>query len=215
MKNGLTELVFILDKSGSMYGLEGDTIGGFNSFIEKQKEAEGEALVSTVLFSNSSKVIHDRVPLSEIADMTRADYSVDGCTALIDAIGDAVHHITNVHKYIREEDVPEHTIFVIITDGMENASHKWKSDDVKKLIEKKRAEDGWQFIFLGANIDAAETAAHIGIDRKMAVDYSCNSEGTRANFDAVGNAVRCVRQSMDLDYFDWSEPIRNARESGN
>ena len=124
MKKGLTEMVFILDKSGSMSGLESDTIGGFNGMIDKQKKAEGEALVSTVLFSNRSSVLHDRVPLSEISPMTDKDYFVGGCTALIDAMGDAIHHISNVHKYAREEDVPEHTVFVIITDGMENSSRR-------------------------------------------------------------------------------------------
>ena len=150
MNKNLTELVFILDRSGSMSGLEDDTIGGFNSFIEKQKGIDGECLVSTVLFNQTSKVIYDRVSLQDIRKMTRDDYLPSGCTALIDAMGDAIHHIRNVHKYIREEDVPEKTIFVIITDGMENASKRYSSDDVKKMVSQQK-EAGWEFLFLGAN----------------------------------------------------------------
>ena len=155
MKNNITELVFILDRSGSMSGLEGDTIGGFNSMIEKQRRQEGECYVSTVLFDNFSEVIHDRVKLSEIKNMTEDDYYVRGCTALIDAIGSAIHHIANVHKYARPEDVPEHTMFVIMTDGMENASHRYSSDKVKKMIECEKERYGWEFLFIGANIDSS------------------------------------------------------------
>jgi len=207
MKKGLTELVFILDKSGSMSGLEADTIGGFNSFIDKQKDVDGECLVSTVLFSDSSSVLHDRVSLGKIAKLTRRDYRVEGCTALYDAIGDAVHHIQSVHRYIRPEDVPESTMFVIITDGMENASRRWDSDEVKQLIESKRGKDGWEFLFLGANIDAAETAESIGIARGMAVDYECDSEGTQANFDAIDCAVSSLRCCQSVDE-SWSELVK-------
>ena len=141
MKKNLTEIVFILDRSGSMRGLEGDTIGGFNAMIEKQKKEPGEALISTILFDNVSEVIHDRVPVQQVAPMTDGDYFVRGCTALLDAIGGAIHHIENVHKYAREEDVPEHTLFVITTDGMENASRSYDSERVKRMIERRKEED--------------------------------------------------------------------------
>ena len=160
MKKNLTEIVFILDRSGSMSGLEADTIGGFNSMIEKQRRADGEALVSTVLFDNMSEVIHDRVDIRDIKPMTDRDYTVRGCTALLDAIGGAIHHIGNVHKYARPEDVPEHTLFIITTDGMENASRFYNSDRVKQMIERQKAKYGWEFLFFGANIDAVETARH-------------------------------------------------------
>ena len=164
MKKNLTEMVFILDRSGSMHGLEKDTIGGFNSMIEKQKKEEGEAFVSTVLFDHEVEVLHDRVPLDKVEKMTEDDYEVGGCTALLDAVGGAIHHIGNVHKYIREEDVPEHTIFVITTDGMENASRKYTQKKIKKMIETQKEKYGWEFIFLGANIDAVKTARTYGIN---------------------------------------------------
>lgn len=204
MKN-LTEIVFILDKSGSMSGLEKDTIGGFNSMIAKQKKEEGEAYVSTVLFANESNVIHDRVPVKEVSTMTEKEYFVGGCTALLDAVGDAIHHISNIHKYIRKEDVPEHTIFVITTDGMENASRRYSSDKVKSMIEKKKAA-GWEFIFLGANIDAVETAKHIGISEEMAAQYHNDSRGQEVNFEAVGCAVSSVRKNKTLAR-DWKQKI--------
>ena len=163
MKKNLTEIVFILDRSGSMSGLEADTIGGFNSMIKKQRKEDGEALVSTVLFDNLSEVIHDRVDIRDIKPMTDRDYTVRGCTALLDAIGGAIHHIGNVHKYARLEDVPEHTLFIITTDGMENASRFYSSDRVKQMIERQKAKYGWEFLFFGANIDAVETARHFGI----------------------------------------------------
>lgn len=197
MKKNLTEIVFILDRSGSMSGLEGDTIGGFNSMLEKQRKEEGEALVSTVLFDGVSEVLHDRVPLEKVEKMTEKDYFVRGCTALLDAIGGAVHHISNVHKYAREEDVPEHTLFIITTDGMENASREYSSDKVKKLIEEKK-EKGWEFIFLGANIDAIETAKHFGIAEDRAVNYCCDSAGTALNFEVMSEAISSVRKSKSL-----------------
>ena len=185
MRKNLTEIVFILDRSGSMSGLETDTIGGFNSMIEKQKKENGEALISTVLFDNVSEVIHDRVPVQKVEPMTDRDYSVRGCTALLDAIGGAIHHIGNVHKYARKEDVPEHTLFVITTDGMENASRRYDSEKVKKMIERQKEKYGWEFLFLGANIDAVETAKHFGIGADRAVNYHSDREGTQLNYFRV------------------------------
>ena len=199
MKKNLTELVFILDESGSMSGLTSDTIGGFNSLIAKQKKEEGEALVSTVFFSNNSKVIHDRLKLKAVPKLTDRDYVPSGCTALLDAVGDAVHHIANIHKYAREEDVPEKTLFVITTDGMENASRKYSHKDVKKLIERVQEEKGWEFVFLGANIDAAETADSIGIRAENAVDYHADCCGTEALYEAVGCAVSSIRAKKGLN----------------
>ena len=193
MKKNLTELVFILDESGSMSSLTSDTIGGFNSLISKQKKEDGEAYVSTVFFSNSSKVVHDRVKLEDVPELTDREYIPSGSTALLDAVGDAVHHIRNIHKYARKEDVPEKTLFVITTDGMENASRKYSHKDVKKLIEKMQKENGWEFVFLGANIDAAETAGSIGIRAANAVDYHADCFGTASVYDAVCEAVTSVR----------------------
>ena len=197
MKKNCTELVFILDRSGSMAGLESDTIGGFNAMIEKQKKTEGDCWVSTVLFSDRSEVIHDRLPLDRVPPLTEEDYSVGGCTALLDAIGDAVKHIGSIHKYARKEDVPEHTMFVITTDGMENASRRYSSSEVKKLIERQK-EKGWEFLFLGANIDAVETAKTFGIREDRAVNYKADSAGTRLNFQVLAEAVSQVRQSRPL-----------------
>jgi len=193
MKKGLTEIVFILDKSGSMSGLEADTIGGYNAFIEKQKKAEGEAYVSTVLFSDESEVVHDRCQIEKIEPMTDRQYSVGGCTALLDTIGDSIKHIRNVHKYAREEDVPEKTIFVITTDGQENSSRKYDYNDVQKLINKQKEKSGWEFLFLGANIDAIKEASKIGICAERAVTYKCDSVGTILNFGEVSNTICEVR----------------------
>ena len=206
MKNNITELVFILDRSGSMAGLESDTIGGFNAMIEKQKKEDGECYVSTVLFDNESEVLHDRVKLADIKPMTDRDYTVRGCTALIDAIGGAIHHIGNIHKYARPEDVPEHTMFIITTDGMENASRRYSSDDVKKMIERQKSKYGWEFLFIGANIDAVETAAKYGIDRDRAVNYHADKNGTHVLYDAVACAVSSVRGGAVLNK-DWSAHI--------
>ena len=204
--NNITELVFILDRSGSMSGLEGDTIGGFNSMIENQRREEGECLVSTVLFDNYSEVLHDRVKLSDIKPMTRKDYTVRGCTALIDALGGAIHHIGNVHKYARPEDVPAHTMFIITTDGMENASHKYSSDRVKQMIERQKTKYGWEFLFIGANIDAVETAARYGINSDRAVNYNADGKGTEIIYKTVSKAVCSVRASAPLDA-DWGDEI--------
>ncbi len=211
MRKNLTEIVFILDRSGSMSGLEEDTIGGFNSMIEKQKRTEGEALISTVLFDNRSEVIHDRVNLRDIKPMTREDYIARGCTALLDAIGDAVHHIGNVHKYARSEDVPEHTLFVITTDGLENASRRYDSDKVKHMIERQKEKYGWEFLFLGANIDAVETAERFGINKDRAVNYHSDHEGTQLNYEVLSEAISSVRCYKKLDE-DWKERIEEDYE---
>ena len=214
MKKNLTEMVFILDKSGSMAGLEADTIGGFNGMIERQKKAEGEALVSTVLFSNESTVLHDRVDLQEIAAMTDRQYCVGGCTALIDAIGGAIHHIANVHKYARPEDRPEKTLFVITTDGMENASRRYTYEQVKAMIQRQREKYGWEFLFLGANIDAAKEAGRFGIAPERAADYCCDSRGTALNFRAVGRVMGDLRASRPVEA-NWREEIdRDFRARG-
>ena len=206
MKKNLMELVFILDRSGSMQGLEGDTIGGFNAMIEQQKKEPGEALVSTVLFDDQTEVLHDRVKLGEVRPITEKEYDVGGCTALLDAVGGAIHHIGNIHKYARSEDVPEHTLFVITTDGMENASRRYSAQKVKEMIGRQKEKYDWEFLFLGANIDAVETAGHLGIAPDRAVNYHCDSEGTRLNYEVVGQAVATVRCSAPLDAH-WKDAI--------
>lgn len=211
MNKNLTELVFILDKSGSMHGLEKDTIGGFNSMLEKQREKEGECYVSTVLFSSGSTVLHDRVPISEMKALTADDYQVGGNTALIDAIGGAVHHIKNVHRYIRPEDVPDHTLFVIMTDGMENASRMYSSENVKRMVEQQK-EIGWEFLFIGANIDAVETASHVGIDARRSANYHSDGSGTRVVFEAVSEALCCFRE-VECMPDNWNEKIQHDFES--
>ncbi len=206
MKKNLTEIVFILDRSGSMSGLEADTIGGFNSMIEKQRKADGEALVSTVLFDNLSEVIHDRVDIRDIKPMTDRDYTVRGCTALLDAIGGAIHHIGNVHKYARPEDVPEHTLFIITTDGMENASRFYSSDRVKQMIERQKAKYGWEFLFLGANMDAVQTACDFGIREDRAVTYQSDSTGTQLNYEVLSDTIGSFRMNAPLSA-DWKSRI--------
>lgn len=212
MKKNLTEIIFILDRSGSMSGLEADTIGGFNSMIEKQKKADGEAMISTVLFDNVSEVIHDRVSVLDIQPMTDKDYTVRGCTALLDAIGGAIHHIGDIHKYARAEDVPEHTLFVITTDGMENASRHYNAERVKQMIERQKARYGWEFLFLGANIDAVETARHFGIGADRAVNYHSDSAGTQLNYEVLSEAICAVRGSVQLGA-DWKKRIDEDFES--
>lgn len=207
-KNGVTELVFILDRSGSMSGLEADTVGGFNSMIEKQKKQDGECYVSTVLFDDESVVLHDRVKLAAVPKMTEKDYTVRGCTALIDAIGDAIKHIGNIHKYARVEDVPEHTMFVITTDGEENASRRYSSEQVKKMIERQKEEYGWEFLFIGANIDAVKTAARYGIAKDRAVNYNADTEGTKMLYRTVSDAVCSFRENESLGA-DWSDEIND------
>jgi len=213
MRKGLTEVVFILDRSGSMSGLEADTIGGFNSMIEKQKKEEGEAFISTVLFDDRTEVLYDRVDVRKIEPMNDRQYYVRGCTALLDAIGGAIHHIGNVHKYAREEDRPEKTLFIITTDGMENASRQYTYSKVKKMVEKQKEKYGWEFLFLGANIDAIEVAGRFGISADRAVNYECDSEGTALNFTVLSNTVSAVRKSrsreeMNQAVFACCAPIR-------
>ena len=202
----MTELVFILDRSGSMSGLERDTIGGFNAMIEKQKKEAGEAVVSTVLFDNESVVIHDRLPLSKVPHMTDEEYFTRGCTALLDAVGGAIHHIGNVHKYARKEDVPEKTMFIITTDGYENASKRYDYDKIRRMIERQKEKYGWEFLFLGANIDAAAEAKRFGIDADRAVNYKCDEEGTALNYEVIGDAVRAVRTCKPLSA-NWKKRI--------
>ena len=218
VKNGITELVFILDRSGSMAGLESDTIGGFNAMIQKQKKKEGECYVSTVLFDDKPEVLHDRVKLADIKPMTDKEYTVRGCTALIDALGGAIHHIGNVHKYARNEDVPEHTIFVITTDGMENASRRYSSDKVKAMIERQKERYGWEFLFIGANIDAVETAAQYGIGKDRAVNYNADEIGTQILYESLSTVVSKVRDSKPIAP-QWSEELnedykRRGRKNG-
>ena len=195
----MTELVFILDRSGSMSGLEKDTIGGFNSMIEKQKREDGQALVSTVLFDNESVVIHDRLPLDRVPPLTEREYYTRGCTALLDAVGGAIHHIGNVHKYARREDVPEKTLFIITTDGYENASRRYDYEKVKKMIQHEKEKYGWEFLFLGANIDAAAEAKRFGISEDRAVNFKCDAAGTALNYDVISEAVCNVRACRPLD----------------
>ena len=206
MRKNLTEMVFILDKSGSMSGMEADTIGGFNSMIERQKKEPGEALVSTVLFSQESWVIHDRVDLQRIEPLTERQYSVGGSTALIDAIGASIHHIGNVHKYAREEDRPEHTVFIITTDGMENASRRYSSDQVKAMVERQKSKYGWEFLFLGANIDAVETAGRYGIDAERAVRFHNDRRGVALNYETVSRTVGEMRMCRPIQA-DWKKDI--------
>lgn len=202
----MTELVFILDRSGSMSGLEPDTIGGFNAMIEKQKKEPGECVVSTLLFDNDTEVIHDRVPLDKVPELTDEQYYVRGCTALLDAVGGAIHHIGNIHKYARAEDVPEKTLFVITTDGMENASRHYNYERVKHMIERQQSKYGWEFLFLGANIDAAREAGRFGIDAGHAVDYHADREGTALNYEVLSATVAKVRSDGCLPK-DWKDRI--------
>ena len=206
MKKNLTEIVFILDRSGSMAGLEGDTIGGFNAMIEKQKRESGEAFVSTVLFDNETEVIHDRADIKKIELLTDREYYVRGCTALLDAVGGAIHHIGNVHKYAREEDRPEKTLFVITTDGMENASRKYSYEKVRSMIERQKEKYGWEFVFLGANIDAAKEAARFGISEDYAANYHADSVGTAVIYEAMSEVVCNVRANRPMSK-EWKRNV--------
>ncbi len=207
MKKNLTELVMILDRSGSMGGLESDTIGGYNSMLKKQGETEGEVLVSTVLFDDRSEVLFDRVPLEELPQMTDKEYYVRGCTALLDAVGGAIRHIGNVHKYAREEDRPEKTIFVITTDGLENASREYSYERVKRMVERQKEKYGWEFLFLGANIDAIETAGKFGISADRAANYHSDHIGTALNYEVLADAVCEMRGSAKAIGADWKKRI--------
>ena len=214
MKNNITELVFVLDRSGSMSGLEGDTIGGFNSLIEKQKNVDGKCWVTTVLFNDRCVTVHDRVDLTEVKTMTGEDYCVSGCTALLDALGETIRHIAHIHRYARPEDVPEHTTFVIMTDGMENASHRYTGDRVRKMIEHEKEKYGWEFLFLAANIDAVEAAGRIGIRPDRAVNYHADAVGTRVVYDTVAETVCRARVGMPIEA-DWNERIKKDYNSRN
>ena len=199
MRKDLTEVVFILDRSGSMSGLEADTIGGFNSMLKKQKNEEGEAYISTVLFDDQTEVLYDRVPVNKVEAMNDKQYYVRGCTALLDALGGAINHIGNVHKYAREEDRPEKTLFIITTDGMENVSHQYTYEKVKKMVEKQKKKYGWEFLFLGANIDAIDVAGRFGIGADRAVNYECDKVGTALNYEVLSDAVSAVRRSKNKE----------------
>ena len=212
MKKNLTELVIILDRSGSMRGLESDTIGGYNGMLKKQRETKGEVLVSTVLFDNESEVLYDRVPLDQMPEMTEKEYYVRGCTALLDAVGGAIHHIGNVHKYAREEDRPEKTIFVITTDGMENASHQYSYAHVKQMVERQKEKYGWEFLFLGANIDAIATAGRFGISADRAANYNSNHEGTALEYEVLADAVRSMRCCASPIGAGWKKRIEEDYE---
>ena len=214
MKKGLMEMVFILDRSGSMCGLEKDTIGGFNSMIKQQKQAEGSAVVSTVLFDDEIKVLHDRVAIDKIREMTDEDYFTCGCTALLDAVGGAIHHIGNIHKYARNDDVPEKTIFVIITDGLENSSRRYNLAKVKKMISRQKEKYGWGFLFVGANIDAVHTAGAMGIQEDNAVDYVADSEGTEVVYSVLSETVINIREKGKMQS-DWQSAIREDYNSRN
>ena len=198
MRNNLTEMVFLLDKSGSMAGMEKDTVGGFNAMIEKQKREEGDALVSTVLFSDGSRVIHDRADITKVEPLTDRQYFVGGCTALYDAVGDAIHHIGNVHKYAREEDRPEKTVFVITTDGMENASRRYSAGEVKRLITRQKERYGWEFLFLGANIDAHAVADDMGIEEERSACFVNDSRGNALKYEGISRAMSKVRKCMPM-----------------
>ena len=202
----MTELVFILDRSGSMAGLERDTIGGFNAMIEKQKREEGQTVVSTVLFESETQVIHDRLPLERIPPMTEEDYTVGGTTALLDAVGKAIHHIGNVHKYARVEDRPDRTLFVITTDGYENSSRQYDYTRVRQMIEWQKEKYGWEFLFLGANIDAAKEAGRLGIAAERAANYHADPTGTTLSFEAVAEAVTAVRKGHAIGE-EWRKSI--------
>ena len=217
MRKGLTEIVFILDRSGSMAGLEADTIGGFNAMIAKQKKEAGEAYVSTVLFDDRCEVIHDRVPMNQVPVMTEADYYVRGCTALLDAVGGAIRHIANVHKYARAEDRPEKTLFVITTDGMENASRYFSYEKVRQMIKKEQEKYGWEFIFIGANIDAVQEAGRFGIRKERAVNYVHDEIGTETVYRSVSMAVCAMRNDESIDECGWEKDINMDynKRSGN
>ncbi len=206
MNRNLTEIVFILDRSGSMAGLEADTIGGFNAMVEKQKREEGEALLSAVLFANESQVVYDRVDVRQVEPMTDRQYRVGGCTALLDAIGGAVRHIANIHKYAREEDRPGKTVFVITTDGMENASRRYTYAQVQQMVKQQQEKYGWEFLFLGANMDAIEAARTFGIREDRAVRYECDGAGTSLNFAVVSQTIGKLRKGKTIDG-NWSAEI--------
>lgn len=206
MNTNITELVFILDRSGSMHGLEADTMGGFNSLIEKQKKETGKAYVTTVLFDTSIERIHDRMDIDAVPPLTAKEYIPGGCTALLDAIGTTIKHIVNIHRYAREEDVPGKTVFVITTDGLENASRLYSLDTIKRMIEHESEKYGWVFLFLGANIDAIETAGHLGIQADRATNFMPDGVGVELSFRSVARAVSSARCNMPMAS-DWKQEV--------
>jgi Mg-chelatase subunit ChlD len=206
MKRNLTELVFILDKSGSMAGLEADTIGGFNAMLKKQQKAEGEAVVTTVLFNHDYELLHDRMNVRDISPITKEDYEVGGTTALLDAIGFTIQKMVNVQRKTSEDERAEKVLFVITTDGMENASREFTADKIKKLVRHQKEKEGCEFIFLGANIDAIATAARFGIEEDFAVDYHADHIGTQLNYEAVNEAVNNLRSGKKIDR-SWKKGI--------
>ncbi len=212
MNNNLTELVFVLDKSGSMGGLEKDTIGGFNSMLEKQRKEDGDVVISTVLFDDRMQVIHDRVGIDGIRDLTSEDYQVGGCTALLDALGKSIKHINKVQKALSEDERPAKTMFVITTDGQENSSHEYSYEKIKKMVEKKQEKKQWEFLFLGANMDAISAAANIGIRADRAANFVCDATGTAVNYSALSRAVSKLRCAdvgcVDAALTDWDEEVK-------
>ena len=211
MNKNLTELVFVLDKSGSMSGLEKDTIGGFNSMLEKQRKEDGDVVISTVLFDDKVQVLHDRAGLDKIANLTDRDYQVGGCTALLDALGKAIKHINKVQKALPEDERPAKTLFVITTDGQENSSHEFSYGKIKKMVEKKQEKKQWEFLFLGANMDAISAAADIGIKADRATNFHCDAVGTAVNYSALSRAVSRVRKAdaacMGAALCDWADEV--------
>ncbi len=219
MKKNLTEIVFILDRSGSMGGLEADTIGGYNSMIAKQKKEEGDAVITTVLFDDRVEILHDRKDLKTVEKITDEDYFVRGCTALLDAVGCTIKHISDVQKEVAEEERPDKTLFIITTDGMENASKKYTYEKVKKMVEKKKKKNHWEFIFLGANIDAVSVADKFGVSKNRAVRYQCDSAGTALNFDVMSKMVGCARKccnaEMMAEAFDEDDMLADIQADYN
>ena len=209
-RNNVTELVFIIDRSGSMSGLESDTVGGFNSMIERQKEAGCECLVTTVLFNHVTEKLHDRVPLESVKKLTSDDYVPSGTTALIDAVGETIDHVKTIHRYIRPEDLPEKTLFVITTDGLENASTRYRAQDVKKTV-KSLTKEGWEFLFIGANIDSVETAGRIGVSPSCAVDYKADRAGTAVLYDTVAETVCAMCECGEVPK-NWSKKIKEDKK---
>lgn len=203
----MTEIVFILDRSGSMSGLEADTIGGFNSMLEKQRKEDGEAYISTVLFDNEIDVIHDRLNLKDVPNLTDKEYFVRGCTALLDALGGAIKHIGDIHKYARKEDIPDKTLFIITTDGLENASRFYTYEKVRAMIERQKERYGWEFLFLGANIDAAAEAERFGIDESRAANFNCDKIGTALNYEVLSETISCIRECSAPLSSDWKKKI--------
>ena len=214
MQKGLTELVFILDKSGSMAGLESDTIGGFNSMLKKQKEEDGQCRVTTVLFDNRYTLLHDRIDIRAVSPITEKEYFVGGSTALLDAIGRTIGKIADVQRSTAEDFRAEKVIFIIITDGAENSSREYSADAVKKLISREKEMNGWEFLFLGANIDAVETAGRFGISADRAADYVPDARGTALNYAVMCEAVSEFRSSGKLSSQHMDRIRRDKKERG-